>query len=145
MIDSCNKVAHQICETDRILVASIENCQLQLAEFNHETHLKLAYFYLVQQNMNQAIYSMSKTLKSFLKANGVDSQKFHATLTHAWLLAVKNFMQHSPPMRSSEEFIKHNPALLNKDLLAYHYSQDLLFSSKARKRYVHPDINPFPE
>ena len=138
-------IAHQINATDQMMVASIEDYRFNLVEFNHAVHIKLAYCYLVKNGPKTSILNMQNTLKGFLHANGVDRNKFHVTLTHAWLKAVWHFMQNCPAMKSSDEFIQNNPALLNKDLLLSHYSHELLFSDKARKKYVDPDLNRLPE
>lgn len=145
MIKTRTVVIHQISAVDQMMVKSLENYHFQLAEFNHAVHLKLAYCYLVQTGIRQSLVSMENTLKGFLHANGVDKNKFHVTLTGAWLKAVWYFMQNSPEINSADEFIKLHPALLNKDLLLSHYSHELLYSDQARKKFVQPDLNPFPE
>lgn len=137
-------VPHQISPADRMLVAAIENKHLQLAEFNHATHVKLAYCYLVELGLSQSQQQVAKTLQQFLKLNGVDSNKFHVTLTCAWLKAVWHFMQQSPAMSSASAFLEAHPVLLNKNILLSHYSHDLLFSDQARKRFIEPDLNPLP-
>ncbi len=144
MNDSVIKVAHQISAIDRMMIDGIENYQFQLVEFTHAVHLKLAYCYLAQKGLSRSIETMQNTLKGFLHANGVDRNKFHVTLTHAWLRVVWHFMQDSPVMSSADEFVKHNPALLHKDLLSSHYSHELLFSDRARKQFVEPDLNVLP-
>ena len=126
-------------------MAAIEQHQLQLAEFNHQAHLSMAYVYLTRGGFDQAFNNMSETLQKFLKANGVDSGKFHLTLTWAWLKAVWHFMRQSDPMASAREFLEANPVLLNKDILLSHYSHERLFSDRARRRLVYPDLNPFPD
>ncbi len=137
-------VPHQVSTTDRIMVAAIENNRLQLAAFNHATHVKLAYCYLVELGLIQSQQQMTKTLQQFLAFNGVDKNKFHVTLTSAWLKAVWHFMQQSPVMGSSAEFLTNHPVLLNKDILLSHYSHERLFSDRARKQFIEPDLNPLP-
>ena len=139
-----NKSHHFISHRDQFLIDAIENHVLQLTDFNHETHVKLAYCYLTQLGLKNSVMKMSNSLKGFLKAKGVASNKFHATLTEAWLKAVWHFMQQSNSMQSADEFIQANPVLLNKNILLSHYSQGVLFSEQARIRFVEPDLNPLP-
>lgn len=143
MIESTSQSIHQTTRIDVMLVESIESHRFQLAEFSHAVHLKLAYFYLVTQTKEQAYLSMERTLRAFLEANGVDKNKFHLTLTHAWLELVWQCLQSSHPMPSADAFVQQNPGLLNKDLLSFYYSHDLLFSDRARKQFVEPDLNAF--
>lgn len=145
MLMKDSKLSHSLSQQDDMLVASIENHRLQVAEFNHEVHVKLAYCYLAKLGFKSALKKMPDTLQKFLNFNGVDRNKFHLTLTQAWLTAVWHFMQQSGGINSADEFVKTNPVLLNKDLLASHYSHELLFSDLARKKFVNPDLNPFPD
>lgn len=115
-----NNLNHQISKIDQYMIRAIEGHTLQLAEFTHATHVKLAYCYLSQLDLRASQIKMSKILKGFLRHNSVDKNKFHVTLTHGWLIAVWHFMQQSPPMKSSDEFIEYNPVLLNKDILLSH-------------------------
>ena len=144
MHNTISHTKHRISPQDELLVAAIEQHQLQLAEFNHQAHLSMAYVYLARGGFDQAFNIMSDTLQKYLKANGVDAGKFHLTLTWAWLKAVWHFMCQSEPMSSASAFLAANPVLLNKDILLSHYSHERLFSDRARRRLVHPDLNPFP-
>lgn len=123
---------------------AIENHVMQLPEFTHAVHVKLAYCYLTQMSFEDSVKMMSRTLVGFLKKHGVDRKKFHVTLTTGWLKAVAHFMYQSPATTSADDFIKLNPVLLNKQILLSHYSHELLFSELARVRYIEPDLNPFP-
>jgi hypothetical protein len=145
MYNTISHTNHQVSSQDEWLVAAIEQHQLQLAEFNHQAHLSMAYVYLARGGFDRAFTQMSETLKKYLKAKGVDAGKFHLTLTWAWLKAVWHFMRQSAPMSSAKAFLEANPVLLNKDILLSHYSHDRLFSDRARRRLVHPDLNPFPD
>ncbi len=127
---------------DELMVAAIENHVMQLPEFTHQSHVKLAYCYLSSYGFESGGKRMQNTLRNFLKAHGVSSDKFHMTLTHGWLIAIWHFMQNSPIANSADEFLAHNPVLLNKDILLSHYSHDLLFSERARKQFIEPDLNP---
>jgi len=136
-------VNHQINAVDQMMVNSIENHLFQIEAFSHSIHLKLGYCYVVQNGVKQATVIMKNTLTSFLHANGVARNKFHVTITVAWLKVIGLCLQNGPVMSSAEAFLHHNPCLLSKDLLLSYYSPDLLFSDKARKRFVDPDLNPF--
>ena len=99
------KSNHVFSHRDQMLIDAIENHVLQLTDFNHETHVKLAYCYLSQLGLKNSVKKMSGSLRGFLKAKGVASNKFHATITEAWLKAVWHFMQQTKTMHSADEFI----------------------------------------
>lgn len=140
-----NQRSHQLSEQDLILLAAIENRHLQLAEFSHAVHIKLAYVYLAQAGFKGASQLMPAALRGFLRHHGVDPKKFHVTLTEGWLRAIWHFMQQSPGSESADAFLAQNPVLLNKEILLSHYSHERLFSEQARQCYLAPDLNPFPE
>ncbi len=142
---SVKKVSHQISHADQLLLDSIENFRLQTVEFNHENHLRLAYCYLLEKGFKNGSAKMQKTLRNYLKFKGVGQQKYHHTLTHAWLLVVWHVMQQCPPQASSQAFLLNHKLLLNKDLLLTHYSHERLHSATARQRFVQPDLSPFTD
>ncbi len=138
-------VKHRMSEADELMVAAIENHVMQLPEFSHEVHVKLAYCYLTSHDLSDGGKKMQDTLMGFLKAHGVSPDKFHMTITHGWMIAIWHFMQNSQSMKSANEFISTNPVLLNKEILLSHYSHELLFSDRARSKFIEPDLNPFPQ
>jgi len=66
------------------------------------------------------------------------------TLTRAWILAVRHFMESSPSSPSGDAFITRNPALLDSKIMLTHYSANVLFSEEARARFVEPDLDRIP-
>jgi hypothetical protein len=68
---------------------------------------------------------------------------FHETLTRAWILAVRHFMDRGPSS-SVADFVEKNPALLDSKIMLTHYSAGLLFSPDARAAFVEPDLDPIP-
>jgi len=144
-METIQSTKHHYSSIDQYMVDAIENHTLQLAEFSHATHVKLAYCYLVKLGLDAGKAQMEKTLKDFLCHNSVDLDKYHKTLTQGWLIAVWHFMQKSREMHAADEFLEYNPVLLNKDIMLSHYSYKRLYSDKARKYFIEPDLNEFPE
>lgn len=114
------------------------------AAFDHRAHVRLAYTYLAGSDGDTATARMRDGLLRYLAQHGIDPAKYHETLTRAWILAVRHFMNRSGSAASADAFIDANPALLDSRLMLTHYSADLLFSPEARARFVEPDIEPFP-
>lgn len=63
------------------------------AHFDHRAHVRLAYVYLAELDADAASASMRAALQAFLRHHGVAPTKYHETLTRAWTLAVRHFME----------------------------------------------------
>jgi hypothetical protein len=87
---------------------------------------------------------MKQSLLRFLAHLGSGDGKYHETLTHAWILAVRHFMDESAPCDSAAAFIAANPRLLNSRILLEHYSANVLLSPAARQSFVRPDRQELP-
>lgn len=135
---------HRLTTQDRQFRDDFETCRLTPVDFDHRAHVRLAYTYLVEQDDETASRSLRKALRRFLDHHGVPPSKYHETMTGAWLLAVRHFMETSSGSPSSEAFIDANPTLLDSAIMLSHYSADLLFSEAARADFVEPDLQDIP-
>jgi hypothetical protein len=138
-------VNHAITEEDRQFQRSFEALEVAPSAFDHAAHVRLAYVYLCQYPVDEATGRMKDALLAFVDHLGVGRSKFHETITRAWILAVRHFMELSPPAASATEFISANPRLLDTGIMLKHYSAEVLFSPAAREAFVRPDIRPIPE
>lgn len=135
---------HILSADDRRFQADFAAGRLSPAQFNHRAHLRLAYTYLVEYTDEAALALFRKALLRFLEFHGVDASKYHETLTGAWILAVRHFMEKTAPASSFEAFINENSVLLDSRIMMTHYSNELLFSPGARQQFVEPDLSPIP-
>ena len=135
--------AHELSEEDRSFKSAFEACAVAPSQFNHEAHVRLAYIYLVESDVESAVQKMREGLLNFLEHNGIPRSKFHETITRAWVLAVRHFMNKSTS-ESSTDFIANNQELLDSKIMLTHYSARVLFSSDARVSFVEPDLDPIP-
>jgi hypothetical protein len=136
---------HALSDGDRAFRSRVESCEVTPSEFDHRAHLRLAYVYLAEHDPRQAGDLMRDALLRFLAHHGIDASRYHETLTRAWIMAVRHFMEQSPGSESAETFIDANPAMLDSRIMMTHYSAELLFSDVARKMFVEPDLDPIPE
>ncbi|MBC8119872.1 MAG: hypothetical protein H7X75_09895 [Burkholderiaceae bacterium] len=113
------------------------------SQFNHAAHVRLAYVYLAEHDVDSATEKMRGALLNFLQHHGIPASKFHETLTHAWVLAVRHFMDQSTGT-SAGDFVAKNPALLDSKIMFTHYSASVLFSADARGSFIEPDLDPIP-
>lgn len=137
-------MTHSTSPDDQRFRAEFEAGTYPLADFDHRAHVRLAYVYLVDNSTATALALMRKALKFFLERNGVDLSKYHETMTRAWILAVRHFMERPGSAASADEFIAANPELLDSKIMLTHYSVDTLFSPQAREQFVEPDLDPIP-
>lgn len=135
---------HRISPGDRTFRAEFEACTYPPARFDHRAHIRLAYTCLCEQDTDSAYESVRRALQSFLRHHGVEISKYHDTITRAWVMAVRHFMEITPDAASADDFIEQNPRMLDAKLMLTHYSAEVLFSDEARKRFVEPDLDPIP-
>jgi hypothetical protein len=135
---------HQLSRADSDFRSAFETHLVSPSQFNHEAHVRLAYVYLVEDDVETAVDRMRQALMNFLEHNNVPRSKYHETLTRAWVLAVRHFMNRSGPRDSAAEFVEANPELLDSKIMLTHYSAEVLFSAEARASFIEPDMDPIP-
>ncbi len=135
---------HQPSQDDLELQRLFEAGIFPPSEFSHGRHIQLAYVYLCQYEQELAFVCMRQSIQNYLKLHGIDISKYHETLTRAWMLAVRHFMENAEPASSAEQFIQDYPMLLDKDIMLTHYSPDRLFSEQARTVFTEPDVEQIP-
>ncbi len=135
---------HELSSADRDFRRAFEAGAFAPADFSHRAHVRLAYAYLAESDVNLALDRMRAALVCFLSHHGIPATKYHETLTRAWILAVHHFMHRSPEAASADDFIDGNPQLLDSRIMLTHYSAGLLFSEAARAGFVEPDLDPIP-
>jgi hypothetical protein len=134
---------HELSQNDRFFRAAFEAQAIAPSQFNHEAHVRLAYVYLADHDVESAVRRMREALLNFIEHNGIPRSKFHETITRAWVLAVRHFMDRSASS-SATDFLAKNPELLDSKIMLTHYSASVLFSSDARTSFVEPDLDPIP-
>lgn len=132
--------------TDQELIAAFENCSLPAENFHHADHVRVAFLYLCQFPILEAIPRFSMALRRFAASLGKPTL-YHETITWAFLFLIRErlVLQSSdvsgrPP--SWEEFKAHNPDLLNQksnSILREYYADETLGSELAKRLFVLPD------
>jgi len=135
--------SHELSSDDRRFRAAFEAHAVGPSEFGHEAHVRLAYIYLAEHDIESANQRMREALLGFIDQNGIPRSKFHETITRAWVLAVRHFMDRSASS-SSMDFLSQNQQLLDSTIMLTHYSASVLFSPDARASFVEPDLDPIP-
>jgi hypothetical protein len=137
-------LANLLSDLDRAFLDAFESGAIAPSEFDHKAHVRLAYVHLAGRDTEAALGAVRNALRRFLAHHGIDPAKYHETMTRAWVLAVRHFLERTPDSGSADDFIARNPALLDSQIMLSHYSADLLFSDAARARWVEPDLEDIP-
>ena len=125
--------------TDDELVQGFESASLP--SFPHADHVRLTIIYLNRHGRARTEQKLFEGLRRFATAKGVPN-KFHVTMTVAWLDLVDDARRQHPEARDASELLKLCPELLNRDALSQFYSSDRLASDEARLGWVPPDRAP---
>jgi hypothetical protein len=110
--------------------------------FGHREHVKVTWLALRRYGLAHARRLIDEGIRSTARYAGVP-QKFNATISRAWVEAVAYHLRAAPDA-GFDEFVRANPALLDKRLLTHFYRSSTLASPAARTDWVPPDLSPFP-
>lgn len=135
---------HKYSLEDRRYLESFESFTLKATTFHHRQHLRIAYVLIVEFGLEGAFTRLKSGLLRLLVHLGVGTEKYHETITYAWLLAVNHFMHTSRHASTFDEFLGDNAILLDSGIMNTHYSKELLQTAEARATFVEPDLDPIP-
>jgi hypothetical protein len=121
-------------------VRAFEACTLPIDRFHHRDHLHMAWLYLGQYPIGEALDRFTVALQRFAASLG-KAGLYHATITHAYLLLAQERIARTGRGDTWEAFAEANPDLLTwkPSILTQYYSEELLQSELARKVFVFPD------
>jgi len=123
------------------VIEKFESCTIERDSWGHPEHLILAYHYASNNNYDTALNKMRDGIFKLLKSFEVDLTKempYHETLTVFWMQTVFAYAKekdgYSPTVINEmiENFDKNYPARF--------YTDEYLFSQKARSEFVEPDL-----
>ena len=120
------------------LVRAFEDAAVDPAGFHHREHLYVAWCYLRELPLEDALARYVRHLRRLAAALGVPG-KFHATITWAYVLLLDDAMQRAP-RASFDELMALNPPLTDhkSGALYAHYDRAQLDGEDARRRFVLP-------
>ena len=112
-------------------------------EFRHRQHINLAFLAVRRYGMPEATARICDWIQR-IAAYERAPQKYHHTVSRAWVELVAHHVASDPECADFEVFARRNPALLDKRLLRRHYRSSTLAAGPARRGWVDPDLLPFP-
>jgi len=110
--------------------------------FGHRQHVELTWRCLDDHRPDAAGRLVGDELRRLAAAHGTPD-RFHATITSAWVHCVAVHRQRWPA-ESFDGFIDRNPDLLDPTLLEHFFSPELIRSEAARAEAVEPDRGALP-
>lgn len=125
---------------DDSFITCFESGTLPESAFRHADHIRLAWLYLSRKPLLGALESMSTGVRAFAARHG-KPDRYHATITWAYLFLINERMQRLGPGMPWKEFVEANGDLLiyRPSVLAKYYQSDTLGSPLARSAFILPD------
>jgi hypothetical protein len=115
--------------------------RVDLPEFHHRDHVQLAWAYVRRDGPDRALDSLVRGLRRFAASKG-HPEKFHYTLTRAWLELIVIAAARHPDVRSAAGLLTRCPELGDPRTVRRFYAGAVLDSDQARAGWVEPDL-PF--
>lgn len=128
--------------SDDELLARFDAATLTPDVFDHHEHVRLAWLHVTRLPLLEAIRIQCTGLQRLTAALGVPD-KFHATITVAWVLLVHDRVAATGAGTSWSTFREANPDLFEPGgaVLRRHYSAAILGSNEARGAFLPPDLD----
>ena len=120
-------------------MASFESGTLDAAGFHHLDHVRLAWLHLRQYPVAVALERFASGLRRLAAAAG-KADRYHETVTWAYLLLINERMERTGREVSWAEFARLNPELLawRPSILDEYYPAEVLASDLARRVFLLP-------
>ena len=125
--------------TNHELIHCFETDTLPEASFHHADHVRLAFAYLSEYPVLQALDRFTASLKRFAAVRG-KAQLYHETITHAYFFLIRERMARTAA-GDWDEFARRNPDLFvwKDGILTRYYEDATLQSDLARSIFLFPD------
>lgn len=129
---------------ESISVEGFESGSIDPELFDHEAHVYIAWLYLQQYDLEEAIAKFSSALRRLTKKLGIES-KYHQTLTWFFLILIAE-RQASLKSDDWQSFRRANADIFatKPSIIKRYYSNERLDMSLARKQFLMPDRLPLP-
>jgi len=126
-------------DRNKDLIDRFESDAVPEDSFHHADHVRLAFAYLCEYPVLQALEKFATALRHFAAARG-KTQLYNETITCAYLFLICERMASCEAV-DWEEFARRNPDLLiwKDGVLSRYYREATLKSDLARRVFVLPD------
>jgi hypothetical protein len=124
--------------TNSEVIASFEADNLSV-ELHHAEHVRLAFAYLSEYPVIEALRRFSVALNQYASARG-KPQRYHETITYAYLFLINERMACTPGLdwdafaEANSDLLQWKPSILDR-----YYRESTLSSDLARTVFLFPD------
>lgn len=123
---------------DREFADAFERCEIPGDAFHHRDHVRLAWVYLRQLPLLDALTRFTTSLKRFAAHNAVPNL-YHETITWAYLLLIHERMERNPAENfETFEFTNADLFAWKPSILDRYYDRETLDSELARRTFLMP-------
>ena len=126
------------------LLTRFEERKLPKNEWTHEAHLVIAILYVSRYEDEKALNEAREKISRYNESLGnknTDTDGYHETISKFWLILARQFCEQNPSLKLCQlvnSFIASK--LTHSSLPMQYYSKALLFSAKARRKWVSSDL-----
>jgi len=123
-------------------IEQFEAGDIDAEAFGHEAHVYVAWSYLQEMDLLNAIARYRAALQQLTRRLGAEG-KYHETITWFYLLSIAERLEAVPGL-DWPAFQQANADLFERDAgwLRRFYSEERLWSAKARRTFLLPDRSP---
>ena len=114
--------------------------EIPASEFPHREHLRMAFEMLRRHDFAESVLHYSRALRTMTEKAG-KPEAFHQTVTIAFLALIAERME-SSSSGDFAAFVRANPDLDEKSVLARWYRPERLGSAAARRTFLLPEPAP---
>jgi len=132
----------ELSQANRRLISEFEQGRVP-GDFHHADHMRVAFAYVSEFSMLEALAKFSAALKRFAISKGKPNL-YHETITWAYLLLIAERVARAGKAQPWEEFSAQNSDLLKwkGGVLERYYAKATLDSDLARHAFLFPDRMP---
>ena len=125
--------------TNQELIYRFERDAIPEVSFHHADHVHLAFAYLSEYPLLEALQGFARALKGFAAARG-KTQLYNETITWAYFFLIHERMARTESA-TWEDFAQQNPDLLiwKNGILSRYYVEGTLKSDLAKRVFLLPD------
>jgi len=129
--------------TNEEIIEEFEHSRAPDGSFHHADHIRVAFAYLSQYPVLEALQKFCNALQRFAAVQG-NPGLYHETITWAYLFLIRERIVRAGRPETWEEFAAANPDLLTWEggtggVLARYYRPETLASASARATFLLPD------
>jgi hypothetical protein len=114
--------------------------EIAAASFPHREHVRMAFEMLRRHDFAETVLHFSRALRTMARQAG-KPQAFHQTLTIAFLSVIAERLEDGQ-WQDFGAFVRDNPHLLDKGMLARWYRPERLATERARRTFLLPEPVP---